>query len=259
MNEKSLHYSDLILYNGKIRTMAPAQAVHGAVGCSGGRIVALGQSAEVQRLAGPDTRMIDLEGRTALPGLTDAHVHLAEKGTEEKELVDCRDFYTDVQSIAEILERMAKRARELPAGAWLVAHGSPMQDFRLKDKKFPDKHDLDRAVPDYPACISFGAHITIANSKALALANISPTTADPAGGAILRDDTTGEPTGQLFCRWRPAHSPMGNSQFPPLRTMPSPNHVMELLELMLPQQICRLCKVRALANEGLSNELPAPY
>ena len=197
MSEKSLPYPDLILYNGKIRTMAPAQAVHGAVGCSGGRIVALGQSAEVQRLAGPDTRMIDLEGRTALPGLTDAHVHLAEKGTEEKELVDCRDFYTDVQSIAEILERMANRARELPAGAWLVAHGSPMQDFRLKDKKFPDKHDLDRAVPDYPACISFGAHITIANSKALALANISPTTADPAGGAILRDDTTGEPTGQL--------------------------------------------------------------
>ena len=196
MSGKSLPYPDLILYNGKIRSFAPGHALYEAIGCSGGRIVALGKSDEVQRLAGPDTCMIDLERRTAIPGLTDAHVHLAEKGTEEKELVDCRDFYTDVQSIAEILERMAKRAGELPAGAWLVAHGSPMQDFRLKDKKFPDKHDLDCAVPNHPACISFGAHITIANSKGLALANISQTTADPAGGAIVRDGQ-GEPTGQL--------------------------------------------------------------
>ena len=100
-------------------------------------------------------------------GLTDTHVHLSEKGTAEMELIDCRDFYTDVHSIADILERLAKRAAEAPKGSWLVAHGSPMQDFRLNDKRFPDKHDLDGAIPDHLVSISFGAHITVGNSQSV--------------------------------------------------------------------------------------------
>ncbi|MFQ5849596.1 MAG: amidohydrolase [Candidatus Binatia bacterium] len=190
-------YPDLILFNGKIRSLAPGGAIHAAIACAGGRIVAAGPTDEVLRLGGPDTKAIDLKKRTAIPGLTDTHVHLADKGTAEKELIDCRDFYCDVHTIAVIQERLAKRASELPKGTWLVAHGSPMQDFRLADKRFPDRNDLDRAVPQHPASISFGAHITIANSRALELAGIIGDTPDPAGGAIKRDPNTGEPTGQL--------------------------------------------------------------
>ena len=84
------------------------------------------------------------------------------------ELVDCRDFYVDVHSVADILQRLANASASAPKGSWIVAHGSPMQDFRLKDKRFPDKHDLDRAVPDNPVSISFGAHITIGNIRPLA-------------------------------------------------------------------------------------------
>jgi predicted amidohydrolase YtcJ len=116
------------------------------------------------------------------------------------ELVDCRDFYTDVHSISDILERLAKRAAETPKGSWIVAHGSPMQDFRLQDKRFPDKHDLDRALPDHLVSISFGAHITVGNSKALAAAKITRDTPDPAGGAIHRDPQSGAPTGELHER-----------------------------------------------------------
>lgn len=200
MKERALPYPDLILFNGKIRSLAPSGAIYEAIACAGGWIAATGKSDDVRRLSGPDTRSIDLKGRTAIPGLTDTHVHLAEKGTAEMEFADCRDFYTEVHSIPEISERLEKRAFELSKGTWVVAHGSPMQDFRLKEKRFPDRNDLDRAIPDHPVSIAFGAHITIANSKALALARITRDTPDPAGGAIRRDPQTGEPTGELHER-----------------------------------------------------------
>ena len=200
MKSRHLPHPDMILYNGNIRTFTAAGSICQALACAGGRIVAAGKSDEIRRLAGPDTQTLDLNGRTAIPGLTDTHVHLSEKGTAEMELVDCRDFYTDVHSVSDILERLARRAAETPKGSWIVAHGSPMQDFRLKDKRFPNKHDLDGAIPDHLVSISFGAHITIGNSKALAAANITRDTRDPAGGHIIRDPQTGEPTGELHER-----------------------------------------------------------
>lgn len=193
-------YPDLIFYNGKIRTFASENSTCEALACAGGRIVATGAADEVRRLAGPDTHAIDLRGRTTIPGLTDTHVHLSEKGTAEMELVDCRDFYVGVSTIADILERLGKAAGGAPKGSWIVAHGSPMQDFRIKDKRFPDKHDLDRVCPDNPVSISFGAHVTIGNSKALAAAKITRDTADPAGGHIKHDPETGEATGELHER-----------------------------------------------------------
>ncbi|MBI2209314.1 MAG: amidohydrolase [Deltaproteobacteria bacterium] len=190
MKQRALPYPDLILFNGKIRTLTYDGALVEALACAGGRIVAAGQSDVIRRLAGPDSRQIDLQNKIAIPGLTDTHVHLSEKGTAEKEYLDCRDFYADVHSIPEILERLTKRASEIPKGSWIVAHGSPMQDFRLKEKRFPDRHDLDRAVPDHPVSIAFGAHITIANSKALALAGIGRDSSFALNQCLERGVTT---------------------------------------------------------------------
>ena len=200
MKSRPLPYPSLILYNGNIRTFATETSTCEALACAGSRIVASGDSDDIRRLAGPDTQTIDLKGRTAIPGLTDTHVHLSEKGTAEMELVDCRDFYVDVSSVADILQRLANAAASAPKGSWIVAHGSPMQDFRISDKRFPDKHDLDRAVPSHPVSISFGAHVTIGNSLALAAAKITRDTPDPAGGHIRHDPQTGEPTGELHER-----------------------------------------------------------
>ena len=200
MKSRPLPYPNTILYNGKIRTFTSETATCEALACVGSRIVTTGNSDDVRRLAGPETQAIDLKGRTAIPGLTDTHVHLSEKGTAEMELVDCRDFYVDVHSVADILQRLANAAGGAPKGSWIVAHGSPMQDFRLNDKRFPDKHDLDRAVPDNPVSISFGAHITVANTLALAAAKITRDTPDPAGGHIKHDPQSGEPTGELHER-----------------------------------------------------------
>ena len=200
MPSRALPYPDLVLYNGKIRTFSNWTSTCEALACSGSRIVATGNSDEVRRLAGADTQMIDLQGRTAIPGLTDTHVHLSEKGTAEMELVDCRDFYVEVNSVADILQRLANAAASAPKGSWIVAHGSPMQDFRIDDKRFPDIHDLNRACPDNPVSISFGAHVTIGNNLALAAAKITRDTPDPAGGHIKHDPQTGEPTGELHER-----------------------------------------------------------
>jgi predicted amidohydrolase YtcJ len=200
MTPHALAYPNLILYNGNIRTFATETSTCEALACAGSRIVASGDSDDIRRLAGPDTQTIDLKGRTAIPGLTDTHVHLSEKGTAEMELVDCRDFYVDVSSVADILQRLANAAASALKGSWIVAHGSPMQDFRISDKRFPDKHDLDRAVPSHPVSISFGAHVTIGNSLALAAAKITRDTPDPAGGNIRHDPQTGEPTGELHER-----------------------------------------------------------
>ena len=150
MNPRPLAYPNLILYNGNIRTFATDTSTCAALACAGSRIVAAGNSDDIRRLAGPDTEVIDLKGRTAIPGLTDTHVHLSEKGTAEMELVDCRDFYVDVNSVSDILQRLANAAAKAAKGSWIVAHGSPMQDFRINDKRFLDKHDLDRAVPNHP-------------------------------------------------------------------------------------------------------------
>ena len=200
MKSRPLPYPSLILYNGNIRTFATETSTCEALACTGSRVVASGDSDDIRRLAGPDTQTIDLKGRTAIPGLTDTHVHLSEKGTAEMELVDCRDFYVDVSSVADILQRLANAAASAPKGSWIVAHGSPMQDFRISDKRFPDKHDLDRAVSSHPVSISFGAHVTIGNSLALAAAKITRDTPDPAGGHIRHDPQTGEPTGELHER-----------------------------------------------------------
>src|SRR5205823_3452181 len=200
MTLRTQAYPDLILFNGKIRSFGADGSTFEALACAGGRIVATGKSEDIRRLAGPDTQEIDLKGRTTIPGFTDTHVHLSEKGTAEMELVDCRDFYTDVHSISDILERLAKQAAETSKGSWIVVYGSSMQDFRLKDKRFPDKHDLDRAISDHLVSISFGAHITVGNSKALAAAKIIRDTPDPAGGAIHKDPQSGEPTGELHER-----------------------------------------------------------
>jgi hypothetical protein len=200
MKSRPLPYPETILYNGKIRTFASESATCEALAACGSRIVATGKSDDIRRLGGADTQFIDLQGRTAIPGLTDTHVHLSEKGTAEMKLIDCRDFYVDVHSVADILQRLNNAAASAPKGSWLVSHGSPMQDFRIADHRFPDRHDLDRAVPDHPLSISFGAHVTIGNSLALAAAKITRDTPHPAGGHIKHDAQTGEPTGELHER-----------------------------------------------------------
>lgn len=190
---------DLVLTNGTVLTADADDTEAEAVAVWNGRIGAVGSARDVEALADRRTRKIDLKGCCVLPGLTDPHVHFADGGASMMNRVDCRDFHSNVRSIPQIIDKIREQAAEQPPGTWVIAHGSPMQDFRMPEKRFPDRRDLDAAAPDHPVSINFGAHITIANSRALELAGVRSDTAAPAGGAIEFDEA-GEPTGKLVER-----------------------------------------------------------
>ena len=192
-------YADLILVNGKIITVDDKDNIAEAVAVKMGKIIKAGTSEEVEALSGEGTTRIDLNGRVVLPGLTDCHVHMISGSTRslDKSKLDCRDFYhPEIKSIEDVLDRMKEHTKKIKKGDWIVAIGSPMQDLRFKERRFPTRWDLDKATPDHPAFISFGAHITVANSLALEVANVTKETPDPIAGIIVKDES-GEMTGLL--------------------------------------------------------------
>ncbi len=190
---------ELAIVNGTVLTVDRTNRVSEAVAVHGGRIVAVGTSSEIERLRSPRTTVIDLAGRTLIPGLIDPHVHLADEGTNLAVAVDVRDQYGDVTSIADMLARLQERADRVPSGQWIIGLGSPFPDERLPEARFPHRRELDAIAPHNPLVVGFGPHVTIANSQALQLAGITADTPDPAGGIIERD-AAGETTGKLLER-----------------------------------------------------------
>ncbi len=189
---------DLLLLNGRVLTMDAANSTAEALAVKDGKIVAVGPAGEIESLAGARTQAIDLRGRTAIPGMVDTHVHLAGEASVAHH-VEVRDFYADVHSVAALLGYLADAAGRTPPDGWVVGHGSPMQEFRLREGRRPTRAELDQAVPTRPAFVYFGAHVTVANSRALAAAGVTRDTLTPAGGEIERDER-GEPTGVLLER-----------------------------------------------------------
>jgi predicted amidohydrolase YtcJ len=188
---------ELILVNGRVMTVDAQDNLTEAVATAMGRIVAIGDSKSVLALRGPKTRVIDLKGRTVLPGLIDSHVHLADNGVAERFRLDCRDFYTNVRSLSDLLAKIKEQAAHQEKGSWIIAQGSPMQDSRMPEKRYPDRRDLDAAAPDHPVAINFGAHLTCINTRAMQIAGLTKHTAAPAGGHLDLDAATGELTGML--------------------------------------------------------------
>jgi predicted amidohydrolase YtcJ len=117
---------DLVLTNATVLTADAKDTRAEAVAVWNGRIGAVGSARDVEALADARTRKIDLKGRCVLPGLTDPHVHFADGGAHMMHRVDCRDFYSNIGSIAQIVEAIREQAERQPPGTWIVAHGSPM-------------------------------------------------------------------------------------------------------------------------------------
>jgi predicted amidohydrolase YtcJ len=190
--------ADLLLLNGRVLTMDAHNSVTQAVAIRDGKIVAVGANAEVEPLAGASTQVIDLDSRTAMPGLTDCHVHLASDSSRAVESVECRDLYdASIDSVEALVTRIEQWVASTPSGQWIVARGSPLADFRLHERRLPTQAELDSATPHHPAYISFGAHVIIANTMALHECAITRDTPSPQGGTVVKDPVTGEPTGEL--------------------------------------------------------------
>ena len=188
MAEHEAWRPDLILVNGRVLTMNRSDTVAEAVAIKDDRILAVGSTREIEALAGSRTERIDLRGRTALPGLADIHVHLASDATRKGDAVEARDFYIPtIRSIADIQEEISARTAHVPPGTWLTVLGSPMQDFRLAERRLPTRHELDAAAPDHPTYMTFGAHSTVANTLALKLKGVTRDTPSPQGGTVVMD------------------------------------------------------------------------
>lgn len=180
-----------ILYNGNIITLDERRPSARALVISYGRVVALGDNAEIVRLASSDTAVINLDGKTVMPGLTDAHLHW-EGVARATRSVDV--FEVPRKAIA--LERVRERASETAAGEWVTGQGWA-QDI-WPDRAFPTRYDLDAVAPHNPVYLSAkSGHAAWVNSLALQRAGVSGSAGDPEGGQLLRD-AAGAPTGILL-------------------------------------------------------------
>jgi predicted amidohydrolase YtcJ len=180
---------DLILFNGQIHTLFAAFPTCTALACKDGRIVALGDDAEVRALASPRTEQIDLAGRTAIPGINDAHNHMLELGLKLGKLQ-----VEHCTSIAEMVAMVAEAAKTTPPGQWIVGEG--WNESLFSEGRLPNRHDLDAATTTHPVLLKRFFNMDVVNSKALELANITALTPDPQGGKIERD-SDGSPNGVL--------------------------------------------------------------
>lgn len=185
--------ADLLFTHGVIRTCVPIMPIAEAVAVERGRIVAVGGNADILALRRPGTQVIDLKGKTLLPGFIDAHQHQVYMGLSFQQ-VDATS--AAVSSIEDIVDRVRQRAERTPSGEWIEGRG--YHDARLSEKRNPTRDDLDLASPDHSVFLTrVCGHIMSVNSRALQLAGITRDTPDPSGGTIDRDPATGEPNGVL--------------------------------------------------------------
>jgi len=182
---------DTILVNGKILTVDQQFSTREALAIRDGRIIALDTSANIRKLAGRQTRVIDVQGRTVIPGLIDSHLHAIRAA---------QTFATEVNwigaaSLTEALGRISEAARTMKPGAWLiVAGGWNVQQF--KENRRPTQAELVAAAPGNPVYVQLGYGWAMLTPSALKLLNIYSDADVPAGGKLERD-AAGQPTGAV--------------------------------------------------------------
>ena len=182
--------ADLIIRDAHIVTVDPEFSTASAAAVRDGKFIAVGSDAAVLKTKGPKTRVIDLHGRTVLPGFNDTHVHLS-SGKDLETQVDL----THIHSIKQIQAAIAARAAKSAPGKWIVGTRG-WWEYQLAEGRLPTRADLDAAAPANPVSIP-GPHYAIVNSLALKLAGVTRDTPDPQGGQIYKG-ATGEPTGLLM-------------------------------------------------------------
>jgi predicted amidohydrolase YtcJ len=182
--------ADMVLLNGKIWTVNRTQPEAEALACLGNRIIGVGSNQEIRKWIGPNTRVIDLGGKRAVPGFNDAHVHLFSGGAGISS-VQLRDARTP----EEFRNRIRDYAAKLPKGRWILNGNWDHENW--SPARLPTRQLIDDVTPDNPVFINrLDGHMALANSLALKLAGVTRETADPPGGNIVRG-SDGEPAGVL--------------------------------------------------------------
>jgi len=184
--------ADLVFNNGNIYTVNEARPKAEAVAIKGDRIVFVGSNREAQTYVGRDTRVIDLNGKTMVPGMTDAHHHLSGVGFREMTL-----NLEGVNSLEDFLAKVKARVDMTGPGEWVSGRGW-IETF-WTPPVFPTRWNLDKVSPFNPVILTRAdGHGAVVNSVALKIAGIDKHTPSPFGGEISKDKQSGEPNGMLL-------------------------------------------------------------
>lgn len=183
-------HPDLVLVNGNIMTLNPSRPQCEALATMFGRIAELGSTEDIMRRVESDTRILDLDGRTVLPGFIDTHVHLDDFGLTLQTI-----NMENATSISDVKRLLLKRVSYAPKGEWVMGRG--WNESRLRERRFLTRWDIDEVSPHNPVYLHhFSCHAALLNSKGLEVAGIDRNTKPPAGGWIDTNDD-GDPTGFL--------------------------------------------------------------
>lgn len=187
--------ADMVLFGGNVLTMAGKWAPAEAIAIKDGVVLAVGRAQDLLGTVGAGTEVVNLRGRTVIPGVNDAHFHPLGLGTNQPPLT--LDLSRDaVRSIAEIRAVVAEAVRSKRPGEWVRGFG--WDQGYLAERRYPTRRDIDGVSPNNPVYLrEWSGHALWVNTKALQLAGITRNTRAPLGGEIVKDGN-GEPTGLLL-------------------------------------------------------------
>ena len=183
--------ADMVFLNGKIITMDEGFSIAQAVAIKDEKFLAVGTDEEIRPLIGKHTKVLNLSGKTVVPGFMDSHIHMKWTGLN-LDKINLRG----ISSIEDVLKAIKKKVKETPEGQWIQGFG--WDEGYFKERRYPTRWDLDTVSPEHPVHLARAyGHIEVVNGKVLKMAGITKNTPQPAGGKILKDSETGEPTGIL--------------------------------------------------------------
>ena len=179
--------ADIIIQNGRVLTVNQSNEIAEAVAIRGNQILAVGSSSEMEEYLGPDTQVIDAEGKSVLPGFVDAHIHVGMFGLMDHGIINVA--YPKVHSIADIQQLIREDAAKKKPGEWIKLNG--YDHNKLAEKRHPTKEELDEAAPNHPVQLTrCCAHMGVYNTLALKMAGVERADQFAPGEVVLNPDGT---------------------------------------------------------------------